>query len=473
MTLRFDRNSLVAFARPAVPSATPRSASASSAPFAAAAALRLRDLMSPLYTLAPQHPRLPHDQAVERAHVDRLHRRLRDKPPPMSEATRLAAYEARMIDERERRLRYLELHRLDLKSVFEKYGERLPTAWQRWLWWAHRCYEHALPRDLPALLEAIEALIAVEAQLQVDGRHPNRDHVVHQLADAEVAAKLHAVATPGFDDRDWNLLSEAVPRAAALDRGKVTRCGLALAGMFHDIGYLRYVGAFARHALSASFGLVAPGPTFDLWEVIANLGGTYLDRILWRRDTSASDGLVADVFAFAWDNGWHGALSAMVLASTARRLRIEGRSTPQVEAALQIATAAAFFHELHAVKPAHDAVPRAVAEARERIQGYAWPVLFRIVDELQCWFRPELVPSGPDRPGAAHLAYGAHGAELVSLPGTSASRRQIVLHTPQASVRALDAKEASALRYLARQQPEVFRALGVENHDDIVVAATP
>jgi hypothetical protein len=374
-----------------------------------------------------------------------------------------------MTDERERRLRYVEPPRLELSRVFEKYGKRLPVVWQRWLWWTHRCYEHALPRDVPALLEAFEALIAVEAQLQVDGKYPNRDHVVHQLADAEVAVKLHALAHPGFDDADWKELARAVPGVAAVDRDAVTRCGLALAGMFHDIGYLRYVGASARHALATAFGLAAPGPTFDLWEVMGDLGGTYLDRILWRSGAASSDGLVADVFAFAWDNGWHGTLSARVLASTARRLRVEGRTTPQVEAALQIATASAFCHELHALEHAHEAVPRAVEAARDRIRGYAWPALFRIVDELQCWFRPELVPSS-NNAEAAHLTYGADGVELVPVTsGASVGRCKVVFYADAAYARSLDDKEAKALRYLAQRQPEVFRALGVEDPSDIVV----
>jgi len=458
MTLTFDRDSLVAFARPLPRSASSRSPPAASS-FANAAALRLDAVLGPLATVPTQAPRVLHDQAVERARLDQLQHRLRSAPPK-AQAPQRIAYDQRVELERERHLRYVGQPRLDMNRVFEKYGKRLPITWQRWLWWSHRCYEHALPREIPALLEGIEALIAVEAQLHVDSQYPNRDHVLHQLADAELAVKLHLVATPGFDDRDWETLVAVVPAAANLDRGAVTRCGLALAGMFHDIGYLRYVGASARHTLASTFGLVAPSPSIDLWEVMATFAGTYLDRILWRPGDNSTDGLVADVFAFALEAGWHGPLSAMVMASTARHLRNEGRATPEVEAALQIATAAAFLHELHALEPAHAAVPAAISHARDRIAGYAWPVWFRIVDELQCWFRPTLAPGAAPDVDRAALDYGAAGARLEPAAGGAPAR--LVVYAASASARArVEDKEVKLLRTLAADQPEAFAALGI------------
>ena len=457
MTLAFDLASLVVFARP-LPEHDSTSLPSSPSLFDRARALRLDTVLAPLGDVPVHVPRVLHDQAVERVLLDRLQRRLKSERP--EERSRRIQYDERMELERERHLRYADMPRLDMNRVFEKYGERLPMTWQRWLWWSHRCYEHALPRHVPALLEGIEALIAVEAQLHVDSQYPNRDHVLHQLADAELAVKLHLVATPGFDNRDWETLKEAVPAAAPLDQGTVTRCGLALAGMFHDIGYLRYVGASARTALASTFGLVVPGPSIDPWEVMATFAGTYLDRILWHPRDKSTDGLVADVFAFAWEAGWHGPLSAMVLASTARRLRHEGRATPKVEAALQIATAAAFLHELHALKPAHEAVPAVIAVARKRIAGYAWPVWFRIVDELQCWFRPTLAPCKKPEFERSMLDYGAAGARLE--PAADGTSARLVVYAASEDARArIEGKEVKLLRTLAENQPDVFAALGI------------
>lgn len=454
--LTFDRDTLFEFARPRVgPAAADPGSSVTL--YERAGALRLADVLQPLTRVPSKPPRVLHDAAVERARLDRLRRRLKSDPPRAGSATE-AAYQRRMELERQRALRYVGQPRLDMNRVFEKYGKRLPMSWQRWLWWTHRCYEHALPRDVPALLEGIEALIAVEAQLHVDSSYPNRDHVLHQLADAEVAAKLHAVAAPGFDDRDWSTLVDAIALPHDVDRALITRCGLAIAGMFHDIGYLRYVGASARSALASTFGLVTPAPSVSPWDVMATFQGTYLDRILWEPRDTSTDGLVADVFAFGWEVGWHGPLSAMVIASTARHLRNEGRATPEVEAVLQIATAAAFLHELHALEPEHEAVPSSIATARQRIAGYAWPVWFRIVDELQCWFRPTLAP-GPTKETST-LEYGADGATLT--PAIGGAPAQLVVRCTSESTRAKVAgKEVKALRRLAAAQPEAFLALGL------------
>ena len=321
--LLLNRASLIAFA------------SATAEP---AAGLQLRSVLKPLWELRAAPLAQRHRTAHERDLTERLRRRLRAVPPTALRPDLRSLHDRRMFDEGEAdlRLRYRAAPPAGLGRVFAQYGKRLPTAWQRWLWWAHRCYEHAIPRTVPALIEAFEALIAIEAQLQVDGNHANRDHVVHQLADAELAVKLHTAAAPGFDDHDWDALCAAVPSARALDpstRAEVTRCGLALAGLFHDVGYLRYVGDGARHALSTGFGLAAPGPSFDLWEVMRELAGTYLDHIL-SPGAGGSDGLVAELFAFAWENGWHGALSARLLISVGRKLRGEGRATPRVDAAM-------------------------------------------------------------------------------------------------------------------------------------------
>lgn len=459
MTLSFDRDSLVAFAAPSGRSA-PSSASASV--FDRAAALRLHDVLAPLRTISPQAPRVLHDRAMERFRLDRLRRRFERESPTVGSVPH-DEYKRGVALECERRLRYASQARYSMNRVFEKYGERLPLTWQRWLWWSHRCYEYVLPRDLPALLEGIEALIAVEAQLHVDSQYPNRDHVLHQLADAELAVKLHVVAQPGFDDLDWEMLVKTVPAAERFDRDAreaVTRCGLALAGMFHDIGYLRYVGASARDSLASTFGMLAPRPSIDPWEVMATFAGTYLDRILWQDHDDGTDGLVTDVFMHAWEAGWHGPLSAMVLSSTARRLRNEGRSTAEVEASLQIAAAAAFLHELHALKRADIPAPAAILRARERIVGYAWPTWFRIVDELQCWFRPTLAPCAVPDVRRATLDYGACGAKLEpAIDGASA--RFVIQATSPAARSRIEDKEVKYLRTLAADQPRIFAALGI------------
>ena len=291
MALKFDRDTLVAFATPAPSSSEPR----------------LRDVLSAgLAGVAPQDPIVLHDFALQGARLDAV----------------ANGYTGRAGQHRV--LRHVERPRADIHHVFLNYAKRLPSEWQRWLWWAHWCYENALPRDLPLLLDAIEALVAVEAQLQVDGGHVNRDHIVHQLADAEVAVKLHDAATPGYDDSDWSCLRDCA-RLSDMDRMSVTRAGLCLAGMFHDVGYLRYVGASARQALATGFGIAAPMPTIEPWAVMESFAGGYLDRILSVR--GRSDGLVVDVFRFGWDHGWHGPLSALVLTGSARRVqRALGRS---------------------------------------------------------------------------------------------------------------------------------------------------
>ncbi|MBL8622464.1 MAG: hypothetical protein JNK64_14220 [Myxococcales bacterium] len=430
MAVQFDRDTLVAFASPS--------------PTVGAIPLRLRTLLEEgLAGVSPQDPIVRHRIAVQRARLD--------------------AVEARFVGRvgQHRVLRYTGRPRSDIHRVLANYGKRLPLEWQRWLWWTHWCYEQAIPVDLPLLLDSIEALIAVEAQLQVDGNHPNRDHIVHQLADAEVAVNLHHIATPGYDDGDWDYLRASVGLLPS-DRQPVTRAGLCLAGMFHDLGYLRYVGASARQALATNFGIAAPVPSFELWSVMESFAGSYLDRIL--SHGGHSDGLVADVFRFGWDNAWHGPLSALVLMGAARRVELEGRASPRMSGALQVAAAAAFLHELHPGKPDDVIAPVAIREARRRIRDFAWPALFRIVDELQCWCRPKLVPDtageviDPTYPMRSTLHFGARGA---SIAGTT-----MTIQVQQKG----DAKgEVGVLRFLCgdAQDPgsahAMFKALGVTN----------
>lgn len=100
-----------------------------------------------------------------------------------------------------------------------------------------------------------------------------------------------------------------------------------------------------------------------------------------------------DLFDYAWHKGWHGPLGGFVLANAAAALRTEGRLTVQLDAAFAIASAAAALHELHDVKKPKSRPPAIIAAAHSSIAPYAWPLLFRVVDELQCWMRFEHVPS--------------------------------------------------------------------------------
>lgn len=334
--------------------------------------------------------------------------------------------------------------RAAIEDVLAGYRKRLPLHWREWLLWSHWVYSYSLPPSLAPLLEAIEALITVEGQLQYDALHPNRDHIVHQIGDALTAITLHERASglrPGYDDADWRQLSGCVRGLDDRERQGVTRAGLALAGMFHDVGYLRYVGASTRQVLAARFSVMAPPPVLDLWDAARVFDGTYLAAIL------GGTKMAVEVFAHAWALQWHGPLAAFVLASVAQQLRAEGRSSPVLEGSLQIAAAAAFLHELHPVS-AKDRSPKRrpqrIVDVVSRLDDLAWPALFRIVDEVQCWGRPYLRPAI----AGSTLDYGA---------------RQVVIDGDKLRIYGPSAKEVEALEYLRAhtKASAVFHALAI------------
>jgi hypothetical protein len=297
---------------------------------------------------------------------------------------------------------------LDLNDVFKNYEKRLPQEWIRWMSWAHWAYVDALPHQIPDLRDAIEALIAVESQLHVSSKHPNRDHVVHPLADAELAVALYDLARarrPRFDSHDWSVLRESVPGLTdtRATRARVVRCGLALAGLFHDVGYLRYIGEAERIQLGR-LGIVAPPSAFDLWSTPPIFADSYLDRVL------GGDARFGDLFDWGLNTGKHGPFAAFMLASTALRLRSEGRLPPEVDAVFQLAAAAAALHEVHGVDcSAWPSIERIASRLRGTARkGWSLPGLFRIVDDLHCWARPSLVPERR----TARVVYGADGCTL-------------------------------------------------------------
>lgn len=338
---------------------------------------------------------------------------------------------------------------LDMNDVFKNYEKRLPQEWIRWMSWAHWAYVEALPHQIPDLRDAIEALIAVESQLHVSSAHPNRDHVVHPLADAELAVALYDLARtrrPRFDDRDWVVLRECVPGLAndVTTRARVVRCGLALAGLFHDVGYLRYIGEAERIQLGR-LGIVAPPSAFDLWSTPAIFADSYLDRVL------GGDARFGDLFDWGLNTGKHGPFAAFMLASTALRLRSEGRLPPEVDAAFQLAAAAAALHEVHGERgsawPSIEPIAQMLRGTARR-PGWHWPGLFRIVDDLHCWARPSLVPERR----TTRVVYGADGCRL-----HDDGRVEI-----RVSKKGDGRRERQALIDLQRAEGPLFARLGIE-----------
>jgi hypothetical protein len=428
-------------------------------------------IFKPLWQVPPRSITVAAELAGEEARLRALQHHFDDWRDPDSYVRQLCG------EVPDHELIWLAAHPHNLTQVFDNYSRLLPRRWVELLTWGHWVAMYLIPPDLPALRHAFEALLEIEPQLHVDAYHPNRDHVVHQIADACLAAKLYQRAnrlTRDFDDLDWACLQPVVPESAHWSRPQreqVTCAGLALAGLTHDVGYIRYVGAVARERLATVFGVAAPPPSIAPWDLMRVFGGTLLERMLARPTaaredqlkehrkqhpekarniTDGIDGIVVDLYQTAWRRDDHGPLSAFVLASVARGLRLEGRTIPELEAVLQIAIAAAFLHELHFNKPEHREAPRSIREARERLKRYRWPSLFRIVDDLQCWFRPKLIASQAS--GGSDIDLGAEG---FAIEGHTL--------TVRCGPGGRGATESRELEYLRREggARSVFDALGI------------
>ncbi len=359
-----------------------------------------------------------------------------------------------------------------LGKVLDNFDQRLPQRWVELMRWAHWVAMSLIPPEMPALRHAFEALIEHEPQLHVAPYYPNRDHLVHQIADAGLALDLHRRGRerrPRYDDVDWRLLCEVVPGLTEANRVEVTEAGLALAGLTHDIGYLRYIGAAARERLSNIFGVSVPAPGVEPNDLLRIFSGTLVENML-TRPRQAVDGLVVDLYQAAWKRGLHGPLAAMVIASVARGLRLEGRSVPVIDGILQVAASAAFLHELHPTKESEENPnrPLAVREARRCVRRYRWPALFRIVDDMQCWFRPELRAevASLGQLDRTEMDLGAKRVEL---------RRgviRIIRGRPRRGGDHRGSDEADGLNYLRNylakgSQAALFETLGIESVESI------
>ncbi len=427
-----------------------------------------------------------HEQVRPTGELTKVFQLLSRVPPRAIRATRAELREVNLMKEMEaavdrlpeRELKQMQAASIDLGEVLTNFEQRLPRKWVDLMCWGHWVATSLLPLDMPGLRNAFEALIEHEPQLHLEPYYPNRDHLVHQIADSCLAVDLHRRAARSrrdYDQPDWELLQKCVPGLEDKHRDEVVEAGLALAGLTHDIGYLRYVGATARERLAAIFGVTAPAVSMEPRDLARLFAGSLLDRMLapdpLDPTKTVGDGNLVDIYQAAWKKGDHGPFSATVLASVGRGLALEGRSIPVIEAALQVAAAAAYCHELHPTKDEEDDSyrPAVIAEARRRLKGFRWPALFRIVDEMQCWFRPEL--RSDDNGDTTRVSMGARslryeGKRLIITSEMTEEDEQ-ALKTRFPGAKARGGKEAKALRhlrrYLAKDAGVLFQALGIND----------
>lgn len=348
------------------------------------------------------------------------------------------------------------LRRSTLETALEQYSRRLPRMWVELVSSTWDVYERRF-RDLPFLLDAMRSLILVEGQLQVSAEKANRDHILHQLADGFMGARLaHLLeddGAPGEAGRaaDFEVVGlERCLRRLGLGSGidctalELWEAGLCVAGLFHDVGYVRYVAESGLQAMRDVFQHPVSGVSprdaeglaslFMDSHIVEMLAAAYEDDDVELDAARARAlALVLDLYDHGWQQKNHGPLSATILLEAAQRLRLDARQTPGAEAVLQLAATAAFAHELHPLRKRKKGrqlvLYPAVAEFLSVAGQAALPLIFRMVDELQCWYRPCLVPSPANRVGAppvpgrfgssdraTYLSLGANRVEITE-PG--------------------------------------------------------